>query len=259
MSDDGKYKWAGTIVKYVVLPIAAIAIIWYAIQQVFGNWGGQQTKATSEAISQVWTEYDKEYKDFMVKGYLTQAEEDTLNAKLGLIKVPIEKLADSVPNVNEMVISLGIAIIGAITIYEALRHAGDIATNWKKFADAIRNKASAGGIGGDNGWPSAGPLDAWTYSTPEELGTMFKISSNMEIADAGNVALASQAMTALSSSWATSIIPQMNTNAAVLAAQIPLLQGMQLALAQDLLATYQMYIQAFAVNLPPIFDLPPPI
>lgn len=245
--------WYSGVVGTLILPLAAIGIVAFIIMNyIFPN-ANKAIDELAKAIEQVWTEYDKEYKEFMAKGSLTQGEEEILQAKLDLVKGPMQKLADTAAGATDLVYKLGLAVIAAVGIYEVVRHAGDIATNWKKFVNALRDPKNQGAVLAPNN------VGKWTYSTPEELGAMFRLSSIMEIADSGNVALASQALSAEQATWASVTIPQMSISAQNLISQMPLFQGMQLVLAQQLLATYNMYLQIYAVTPPPLFWLPPVI
>lgn len=259
MSEDK--HWYSGVVGTVVIPLVAIAALVFALPSIISAIFGNQDKIrkeTADQIAQVWVEYDKEYKEFIQKGYLTTGEENILNAKIGLVKGPMQKLADAIGDPNKIMIELGIALIVAGSIVYLVLHGGNLGANLRKFWNGITGKTSPGSIGTNNGMPQGYNIN-WTYATAEELATLFKISAIMDIADAGNIGLASQAMSALHAGWSGAIIPQMSISAQILAAQIPLLYGMQLAMATQMFATYQMYLQAFAFSLPPIFMLPPPI
>jgi len=245
--------WYSGVVGTLILPLAAISIVAFIVINYLFPTANKAIDALAQAIKDVWVEYDKEYKEFMAKGSLTQGEEEILKAKIDLVKGPMQKLADAANGPYDLMYSLGLALIAAIALVEIAKHSGEIATNWKKFIDSIRNTDNQGAVLSPN------DLGMWTYSTPEELGAMFRLSSIMEIADSGNVALASQALSAEQATWASVTIPQMSISAQNLISQMPLFQGMQLVLAQQLLATYNMYLQIYAFTPPPLFWLPPPI
>ena len=255
MADDDGGVLA-TLLKYLVLPLIVVGIAWYAIQNLlFGGNGGKARQDALDTITTIWAEYDKEYKDFSAKGSITPEEEEILKAKLELLKIPIQKVADSIPNTNEIAITLGGLIIAAVTLYELIKHLGPIGKQLRQFWDNLKAPEKPGAILSETGLPNI----EYTYATADELSMIFRCSAIMDIADSGNVALASNLLTAEQTLYFTNLLPQMQTSYNVLMAQLPLLQGMQLAMAYYMLAELSVFIQFYPTTPPPFYGLPPPL
>ena len=252
MADDEGYGWMWPVFKIGAV-LAGIGMIWYFLNRLFGGGDGAARDA-QVIIADVWAEYDTEFKLFWEKGYLTPEEADILKAKLNLLEAPIKKFADSIPNVNEIAIKLGSLIIGLIFLYEVGKHAGVIGAQLRKFWDNIKGVQE-----GSIGQPVSGFDVSWNYATKEELGQLFRLSAIMDIADAGNIALASNMLAVENTLYFSSMLPQFQASYFTLQAQLPLLSGMQLAMAQYMMATYQVYLTVYVATLPPMFLLPPPI
>jgi len=258
---DNEGGFLGPVLKYLVLPITLIGIAWYAVTRLFGFGNGEAARRDAEEqIAKIWEEYDSEYKDFWEKGYLTPEEYNILQSKLGLLAPPIQAIADSVPegaDFNYLGTILIGSVVGVVTIFELLKHAGSIGQNLREFWNSVKgNTPKEGSVGTQI---SGYELD-WTYATKEELGLLFDISAAMDIADAGNVNLAATMMNSTETNYFNNILPQMQTSYNMLSAQLPLLQGMQLVLATYMMAQYLVYIQTFPTVLPPLIGvLPPPI
>jgi hypothetical protein len=238
----------GDVLKYVVLPVTLIGGVWLVLTQLL-DWGNKALKAAAETLAYMWDDYNREMEEFLTDDNTIDTQEQAiLDSKEELMRPLIEGMANAIPDPLEMEI-VALSLVGAVVIaYGALTGKFNISGNLKKFIDSLKSHAGQR----DPAWGAA----MQAYSTPEEFAMIFRMATIMEIADMGNVSLASNLITTEQTRYFSNVIPQMQASYNLLAAQLPSLAGSQLALAQFQMTQYNLYI-ANATMLHPIFSFTP--
>jgi len=199
----------------------------------------------------MWDDYVRESEEFLADdGTISTSEQSILDSKEELMRPVIEGMANAIPDPNRMVLELGVLAGAVILAYEALKGKFNIKANLKGFLEAIKS--------------NRGRLDptsdtVMSFSTAEELTMIFRMSTIMEIADMGNIGLASNLLSAEQTNYFTKIIPQMQASNSFLASQLSILTGSQLAMAQFQMTQYSIYLNYYVAALPPLFSFMPPI
>lgn len=250
MADDDSI-W-GTVVKYVVLPIALIALAYYAIKLLFGD-SGKIIEETAKQIETIWEEYDKELKEFLENdGTIDEDERELLLKKLDLLEEPLENLSKAIKNPLEIAEVLGTFAIICITLYYTYKWtAGKLGPKLAEYLTKVKANVSKPDPKADYNFV--------VQNTIQELQVMFEVSTIMSIADEGNLGLASSALAAHESYYFSDLIPQMQLAYNTIVAQLPYLVGMQLAVAQFMLTQYNYYVMYYSALPPPIITIAPPL
>jgi hypothetical protein len=244
------FSSAGPVI--IVLGIGALGI--YLIY----NWiTGTTTAAingTEQTIKDVWTEYNTEYQQMATQpGGITENDREILAAKLDIINKATANLSGAIPNVNSWVGTIIIdGTIAAASLW-ALTHLGKIGDALQSLITKLRGK--------ENTTIDPTSESEVGFVTPEEMAEIFNQTSIAIIADTGNAALASELYAAEEARYTTNIIPSMQASYQDISAQLSLLSGGQLALANYMLATYQAYFTYYPTlaTPPPLFDIMPPL
>lgn len=239
------------ILKYLVLPVVAIGLVWMLVTNLFKS-GGDARKAIVDVIGAIWAEYNREFDIFYADGRTpTPAEQDILQTKLGFLEPPLMALENTVTNWGNVAVELAPIIIAALFVYAALRGHFQLGTNLGKLKDAISSTSGQAD-------PAANNFTI-TYSTVEEVSMIIRLSTIMELADAGRVAEASVLLTSEQNAYFANILPQMQSSYNAINAMLPTLTGNTLLMAQYLMTQYSYYIQFYSATLPPIWTYLPPL
>ena len=245
--------WLGPVLKYLVLPVAAIGILWYLVSSIF--FGDKARQQAAEIVAQMMMEYDKEYEAFIADGTIDSTEAGILTAKIDLMKPLIEALSNSILDPNRIITEtiLNVLLIGGsfLTLWKLLKGEFKLGSKAKAFYDSWTSK-----IGQIE--PSA-ESQIMLYGTAEELTMVTKLMTIYDLVDQGQTTLASNLYQAEQSYYFVNVLPQMQISYNVLAAQLPNLIGVQLAFAQMMMTQYSLYLTYFVTITPPMFIWMPPI
>ena len=245
--------WLGPVLKYLVLPVAAIGILWYLVSSIlFGDKAKQQA---ADIIAKLMSLYQQEYEDFSADGTIDATEAGILNAKLETMKPPIEAISNSILDPSRVLIE-SIAFVAMVslsfaTLWKLLKGDFKLGSKAKAFYDQWSSK-----IGKIE--PSA-ESQIMLYGTAEELTMVSKLMTIYDLVDQGQTILASNLYQAEQSYYFVNVLPQMQASYNVLAAQLPYLMGVQLAFAQMMMTQYSIYLTYFVAIKQPIFIWMPPI
>ena len=245
--------WLGPVLKYLVLPVAAIGILWYLVSSIF--LGDKARQDAADIVAKLMLLYEKEYDDFTADGSPDATESAILLAKLEAMKPPIEAVANSVFDPNRVIIETAkfvtLVAVGYAILRAALKGEFKLGSKAKAFYDQWKSKIGQIDLSAES--------QIMLYGTAEELTMVTKLMAIYHLADQGQTILASNLYQAEQSYYFANVLPQMQISYNVLAAQLPNLIGVQLAFAQMMMTQYSLYLTYFVTITPPMFIWVPPI
>lgn len=243
------------LIGYAILGIGGLLIIWYVFTHLGQILGGIFTPGQSEAIKETSVtltylikEYENEAKEFLENdGVIDASEQGVLDTKKSWIKDLIDMLGKAMADPTK----IAVAITAVIALFVMLYKGGPRVINYLKNWGSNLGKAD----------PNTGNEYTYSFNTAIELAMFGRIAAILSIADAGNITLASNALTAEINNYFNNVLPQMQSQYNLLLAQIPNLTGVQLALAQIQIMQFSYYLQFYSTPTlpPPLFTLMPPL
>jgi len=256
MADDEGYSWLGPILKYVVLPLVGIGLIWYVVQRFF--LGGDPFADAKKQLADMMDDYEMEYRGFLENdGTIDQNEKEILLAKQETMEIIVQGTANAIPNVNEVIIKIAALIIGALVLTSIYKGGG---AKLRAFFEELFRRQGRAASEIDPNVPSGSTWDVTvSFATAEELAMISRMAGIMTLADQGQIALASNALMAEQANYVSQVVPSMQMHVNYLQVLIPTLQGVQLAMAQYSLAQYMYYLTYYALSPPPLLTWMPPL
>lgn len=203
----------------------------------------RQVKEAGNVVHTLILEYKSEAKEFLENdGVIDSNEQAILDQKEQWIDDALAALNKSIndPTLTTVATALAVSLaIGGLSVVYLL------AKNWI------------------NHWGKSNPETNNTYTyamiTGTELAMFSRLLAISDIANVGNVTLASQAFTATQTHYFSASVPSFQTQYTTLINQIPTLTGVNLAFAQMQIMQFSMYLQFYQITLPPLITFMPPI
>lgn len=247
-----KEPWLGSIIKYLAIPLVAIAAIWFLIQQLFGT--SKAIETISQSIAEGWDAYAQAFEEFTSPDSeggtaITPTEQAALDDILNLINQGQQGMENAILDPNKVLmyaITIGGVVTGIYVTVSQLR--GALGDRRKAYLDSIRAA-----------WLAPNNYEMTYMATPESLTMAIHMDVIADLADRGLMTEASNAYNALQTVYFAETLPQMQASYNALYNLLPSLTGVQLAMAQMMMAQYSSYLTYYVNIIPPILWMPIPI
>lgn len=240
------------IVSYVVLPVGALIVLFFIITnlpsilgKMFSPDQWRQVKEAGNVVHSLIIEYKEEARAFLENdGVIDANEQAILDQKEQWIDDALDAFNKSINDPTLTMIATATAVslaIGGLSVFYLL--VKNWKTNWGK--------------------PDPGTNNSYSYVmiTGTELAMFSRLLAISDIANTGNITLASQAFTATQTLYFNATVPKFQTQYNALISQIPNLSGVNLAFAQMQIMQFAMYLQFYqtAPYYPPLITFMPPL